>query len=115
MRRAHRVVERLIAANHWEEGVLDWKWEVMVVDTLESEPLVVSVLPGSKVILSTSSITFCTHDSELAQLISHEIAPVLLEHRRECMSHSNIYTPIIWMLITLGLQASCQWSRSSPI
>lgn len=67
----HRVLERLIAANYLEKGVLGGKWEVMVVDSLESEQLVVSILPGSKVILNTSSITFCTHGSELAQLISH--------------------------------------------
>ena len=117
-RRAHRVLERLIAANHLEKGLLGGKWEVMVVDSLgesrrstcancanekslESDQLVVSILPGSKVILNTSSITFCTHNSELAQLISHEIAHVLLEHRRESMSHSSIYTPIMWTLITL--------------
>ncbi|KAG4430537.1 hypothetical protein IFR05_013975 [Cadophora sp. M221] len=100
-RRVHRVLERLIAANHLEKGVLGGKWEVMVVDSLESEQLVVSILPGSKVILNTSSITFCTHDSELAQLISHQLAHVLLEHRRESMSHFSIYTPIMWILITL--------------
>ncbi|KAE9376373.1 hypothetical protein N431DRAFT_331240, partial [Stipitochalara longipes BDJ] len=59
------------------------------------------VLPGSKVILNTSSIIFCTHDSELAQLIAHQIAHVLLEHRREGMSHFSIYAPIMWILITL--------------
>ncbi|KAH6668537.1 hypothetical protein B0J14DRAFT_168798 [Halenospora varia] len=100
-RRVHRVLERLIAANHLEKGVLGGKWEVMVVDSLESEQLVVSILPDSKVILNTSSITFCTHDSELAQLIAHQIAHVLLEHRRESMSHFSIYTPIMWILITL--------------
>jgi hypothetical protein len=98
VRRAHRVLERLTAANHLEKGVLGGKWEVMIVDSLgefygstrtnranekslESEQLVVSILPSSKVILNTSSITFCTHNSELAQLISHQIAHVLLEHR----------------------------------
>ena len=70
VRRAHRVLERLIAANYLEKGLLGGKWEVMVVDTLgvfsggpcanranekslESEQLVVSILPGSKVILNT--------------------------------------------------------------
>jgi Zn-dependent protease with chaperone function len=117
-RRVHRVLERLIAANHLEKGVLGGKWEVMVVDSLsefygstrasrankkslESEQLVVSILPGSKVILNTSSITFYTHDSELAHLIAHQIAHVLLEHRRESLSHFSIYTPIMWILITL--------------
>ena len=33
-RRVHRVLERLIAANHLEKGVLGGKWEVMVVDSL---------------------------------------------------------------------------------
>ncbi len=33
MKRAHRVLERLIAANHLEKGVPGGKWEVMVVDT----------------------------------------------------------------------------------
>ena len=74
---------------------------LLIRNLLESDQLIVSILPGSKAILNTSSITFCTQDSELAQFISHEIAHVLLEHRRESMSHSGIYTPIMWILITL--------------
>jgi Zn-dependent protease with chaperone function len=74
---------------------------VLIRNLSESDQVIVSVLPGSKAILNTSTINFCTQDSKLAQLIFHEIAHVLLERRRESMSHLSIYTPIMWMLITL--------------
>lgn len=63
VKRAHRVLERLIAANHLEKGVLRGKWEVMVANTPESEQPTASILPSSKAILNTSSITPSSRNS----------------------------------------------------
>jgi predicted Zn-dependent protease len=58
------------------------------------------MLPGNKAIFTVPVLSFLRSDDELAHAISHELAHVLLEHRREYDGKSRLWTPLAWTLLT---------------
>jgi Zn-dependent protease with chaperone function len=53
------------------------------------------ILPGNKLIIGTTIISSLS-DTELAHLLSHSIAHLLLQHRRENESLLHLITPFVW-------------------
>jgi hypothetical protein len=60
-----------------------------------------AVFPGCKAILNTTCIEQCHTDSQLAELLSREIAHVLLDNRCDIQSQARLWYLIISMLFTL--------------
>jgi predicted Zn-dependent protease len=58
------------------------------------------IVPGNKATFTVSVLAFLQSDDELAHAISHEIAHVLLEHRRERESKSRLWTPLALTVFT---------------
>jgi predicted Zn-dependent protease len=58
------------------------------------------MLPGNKAIFTVPVLAFLQSDDELAHAISHEMAHVILEHRREYESKSRLWTPLAWTILT---------------
>lgn len=63
------------------------------------------MLPGNKAIFSVPVLAFLESDDELAHAISHELAHVLLEHRRENDSRNRLWTPLAWNFLTANVWA----------
>ncbi|KAL2075244.1 hypothetical protein VTL71DRAFT_187 [Oculimacula yallundae] len=108
-RRYHRILEGIIEANGLDTNTElgEGRWQVMVLESEKSVEtgsgaveIISIVLPGKKAIVSTGTLTKLS-DEELAHLICHDLAHILLNHRREQHSAGQFWTPILFTLIFL--------------
>ncbi|PVH73854.1 hypothetical protein DL98DRAFT_468715 [Cadophora sp. DSE1049] len=73
-------------------------------DEASSSNFFSTIFPGRKAIVSTATLALFPSGEELAQLLCHEIAHVLLNHRREVHSQGDIWTPVLFTLIFLDIK-----------
>ena len=103
------VTNRLLDANLDVEGIHGKNWTVSVI---ESRDINAFVLPTGNIFVFTGMLNHCTNKDQLACVLGHEIAHVVLSHGAEQLGRTNLLSllmtaPILllWAILPTDLLA----------
>jgi Zn-dependent protease with chaperone function len=91
-KRTNETLQRIMIANQDLPQLKGTKWTLYVVDSDEKNAV---VLPDHSVIVYKGILDVCTNNDQLATVISHEIAHVVLSHYADDFSRRNLITIVL--------------------
>ncbi len=98
------ILERIIPilSSHWVGGTDDIKWILYVIDN----PNVANAmcLPSGKIFVHSGLLKVCQNQDELAFILSHEVAHVLMNHGGELLSNRGLVNFFL-LFVVAGLWA----------
>ena len=99
----------VILARNWSEAFEGFQWRLYVVDIAEVNAI---CLPSGELIVFKGLLDACHNDSELAFILSHEVAHAVLGHGAEGLSHRGVLeflallgVGVLWLVVPNDLAA----------
>ncbi|XP_029650253.1 metalloendopeptidase OMA1, mitochondrial isoform X1 [Octopus sinensis] len=86
-KRIIRILENLVRSNHNVFKMKDRKWKVAIISSVDSNAF---VLPTGHVYVHEGLLNMVANDDQLAVILAHELAHVVLGHSAEKVSYAQI-------------------------